>query len=138
MLNPEEIIKRVNRILQAALNDAKTANSKSRVEEIQLYFNGYASGGDEDPACGIIASANWNNADTYDSVSQRRVETDQVMSRVCALLEKLGVAIEWNDCVTECHNCGKVCETEPSSMWWEPNYVLTEDCELFCKDCADE
>lgn len=43
----------------------------------------------------------------------------------------------FSDEYSTCSNCGKILRTSPDSYCWTPDYIQTEDGELFCMDCID-
>lgn len=53
------------------------------------------------------------------------------------LLERMGFAVEWPDTVSTCDGCNRCIETEPSSYFWKPQYVIHESAYL-CLECSEE
>lgn len=106
--------------------------TRCRMEEIQLH-HGYAEPGYTDPKCGIIATGNWNDITKWDKVTGNTLISN-LPSRVCALLEKMGVEIEWSDEWCDCNDCGKLIRTSGYSYSWQPSYVVG-DGELRCIEC---
>lgn len=102
-------------------------------EEVR-WFEGYADGSEAPHG---VVSANWNDLDTYDRETQKRVHVSDVPSRMCALFERMGVAIEWSDQVTACNTCYRCIQTEPDSYSWTPQYILG-DGEITCAECAKD
>jgi len=47
--------------------------------------------------------------------------------------------VEYSDCCSSCHNCGKAVVTVADSMFWEPYGIANlEEGSFLCKDCAKE
>jgi hypothetical protein len=137
-----KVIDRANRILEAALNDAKSAAKNSddwkvrnAIESIQLHYNGYAEPGYSDPASGLIAIGDWN--DLTDWHDGQRWSVSNVPSRIAKLFEKLGIELEWCDEWVECSHCGKLVRCEPDEYYWKPFYTVG-DGELWCHECEPE
>jgi hypothetical protein len=105
----------------------------SHVEDIQ-WAEGYADGREAPKG---IAYGNWNDDDSYDRVKRERVKSPgKIMSRLCNILERMGVQIEWSDTVSTCDSCGLLIETHPNSYGWRPRYVETDD-GLTCAKCLE-
>ena len=137
MIN-RKTINRAERILDIARTMAEKVGgweTSNRIEEIQLH-HGYAETGYTQPKCGIIATGNWNDTTKWDKVAGRTVISN-LPSRVCALLEKVGVEIEWSDEWCACNDCGKLVRGCADSYYWKPSYILG-DGELKCLECAEE
>jgi len=100
-----------------------------------LHCNGYAEPGYDDPESGIIATGNWNSSGEWDSAENKYIDTDNTMPRIAAILEKIGVEIEWEDEWAECSECGKLIRTSPDSYGWTQSY-WQNDCEILCQDCV--
>ena len=96
----------------------------------------YADYADKRHALHGVVSANWNDLDRYDRETRTRVNVSDVPSRVCRLLERFGVDIEWCDQVTSCSDCGNCIQTEPDCYSWTPEYVVG-DGEILCTECID-
>jgi hypothetical protein len=116
--------KRISRVLEIA---------DSMGADITVCFDGYAEPGYTNPESGVIALANWN-ARSYDSPISK---ADNLMPRLCDLLEKLGVEIEWGDEWVQCAQCGKLVRTSPDSYGWQESYADFDD-ELVCCDCIKD
>lgn len=91
----------------------------------QLHFEGYAEPGYNDPESGLITTGNWNPSGK-----------DNTMPRIGAILEKLGVELEWEDEWCECSECGKLVRTQPDSYSWTRSYWLHDGIGLYCQDCV--
>lgn len=119
----------------------------SHVGDVQ-WADGYADGSDAPKG---IAYANWNDDDRYvragetieDDGAQLRISQGErvkapgkIMSRLCAVLERMGVQIEWSDGVTTCDGCNLLVQTQPDSYGWQPAYVETDD-GLTCSKCLE-
>jgi len=94
------------------------------LESGDLYhYDGYAPGSG-DPDVQVFA-ANWNTATHWDG--EKHIELDNSMSRLGELLEELpGVEINWSDQVTDCADCYRAIETQPTHYGWTPPYASTE------------
>lgn len=123
----QKVISRARRIVAAGIATAEADGCRGaadQIEWIELHFDGYSEPGYEAPECGIVATGNWNDVEGSDAVG-----------RVSALLEKLGVALEWSDEWSECGDCYKLVRTQPDSYGWRPHYAILNECELVCGDC---
>lgn len=123
---------RIQNILMAAENVAVGWEAKSRIQDIQIH-SGYA-----EPAYDseLVATGNWNNVTKWDRNTNTRVIVDSTISRVAALLEKMGFNLEWSDEWTTCSDCCKLVRTSPNSYGWQPSYTIN-DGEIICKNCVD-
>jgi hypothetical protein len=80
-----------------------------------------------------IAYANWNDPTVRTPVGRGEVK---FMSRLCTILGKLGVEIEWSDQVTTCDGCGNLVRTVPTHYGWQPSFVAG-DGEITCAKCLE-
>lgn len=101
--------------------------------EFELHCNGYAEPGYSDPESGIIATGDWNRHYRY---QEPETKADLTMPRVAALLEKLGVELEWEDEWTECSDCNKLVRTSPDSYSWQPSYWRSDEGDIQCEECV--
>ena len=124
-------------ILDAGIDSAKTNDGRFRIEDINLYHEGYAEPGYENPEGGVIAVGNWNNITRYDKEQGKYVVEDDTPSRVARLLERIGVDLQWSDEWDTCDECGKLVRTQPDSYGWTKSYVIQNDCEIICLKCID-
>ena len=83
---------------------------------------GYAGYSQENQPKRGVLRANWNN----------------LPSKTTDILERMGYAIEWSDCYTECDGCQMAVETEPSHVWWKPQYSIVNGSEVLCIDCLQD
>lgn len=134
-MTPHFVFEIAKRIAAAQDKAHKTCAISNHIEEMQWY-EGYAGAHAEQTPKGVIAG-NWNNVDTYDRTTQSRVVISTLPERLGAIFEKMGVTIEWSDMVSSCEDCGKLVETTPSHAWWKPEYVIVDECSLFCLDCCE-
>lgn len=102
--------------------NAQQADIRLALSEIERmnYAADYAEPGYHSPEKGILF-ANWNYFP--------RGITD--------LLERMGYEIEWSDEWSTCSDCGKAVRTSADSYSWQPSYFIMNECEIYCKDCAD-
>jgi len=106
---------------------------------------GYADPGYTDPSK-LILFGNWNpkSFGDYDQTTHRRIEgtgKDSVLSKLARIIDKAGLndneyTLEWSDEWSTCQDCNKAVRTQPDSYSWKPRFVILNDCELFCVDCA--
>lgn len=134
-LTPEQTLARVQRFIEAAQASTKDCTAQSRLEDIRICAAGYAEQGYTDPDSGVIAFANWNDVSRYEN--NKRAVVDNTLPRLCALFEKLGVAIEWSDEWTFCDDCQKAVRTSPDSYSWKRSYFQHEDGDVICCECAE-
>lgn len=118
--------------------------TNSHVHDIQWYA-GFADGS---PAPKGAYVGNWNDDDTYDRVKRERVKTSNLPSRLCKIFERMGVEIEWCDMVSSCDDCNLLVQTEPTSYFWEPDFIVGDgflkchkcaknDSDLYCSTCEE-
>lgn len=117
--------------LELAIEAAKASTTDrlqlSYLEGIEIYSEGYAEPGYENPETGIVVSANWNkNFDTG----------DKTMGKLANVLDALDIAIEWCDEWTDCCECHRALRTSPNSYSWSPSYVCSDGW-LTCLECSD-
>jgi hypothetical protein len=132
---------RARQAIEAAKRDAERQDAKlggysisNHMDEIQVY-HGCAEPGYED---GPMVIGNWNNVDKYDSVKRERTDVSTLPSRLCNVLEKLGLETRYSDEWASCNDCGKLVRTSPDSYSWTPSYALVNECELLCHECIEE
>ena len=129
--------KRVDWAREAALSVAQSKEgwqAESSIDDIRICSSGYAEPGYTDPACGLIATGNWNEVDRYDRDTKQRVKIDNTASRLASIFEKLGVEIEWSDEWTECNECNRLLRLSPDSYGWTPSFYASDD-GICCHDC---
>jgi len=131
-------VKRVHRIIEAAINSATTTEGQSRIESIRVCSEGYAEPGYSDPESGLIAFGNWNEISRWDAAKNESITIDDTPSRVAALLEKLGVELEWSDEWAFCDQCNKAVRTSPDSYCWKRSYWQDDSGSVTCCDCIAE
>jgi hypothetical protein len=76
------------------------------------------------------------NEPGYGDVSTLLGDWNRVPKKTITRIEKL-VNIEWLDEWSSCSDCGKLVRTNPDSYHWQPYYLIFNDCELVCLDCAE-
>lgn len=136
-MTPDEFI-------QGVLSSPKVSSaSKARIEAIQFH-PGYSEPGYEDPASGIIATGNWNDADErnpeyeFDKRQSPWRKADDCVSRVARVLEKrFGAELEWSDQWDACSDCRKLVRTSGDSYCWTQAWVKL-DGETVCRECAQK
>lgn len=123
---------RIQNILTAAENVAVGWEAKSRIQDIQIH-SGYA-----EPAYDseLVATGNWNNVTKWDRNTNTSIIVDSTISRVAALLEKMGFNLEWSDEWATCSDCCKLVRTSPDSYGWQPSYTIN-DGKITCKNCLN-
>jgi hypothetical protein len=67
----------------------------------------------------IVILANWNNHEELEPIIER--------------LD--GIDGNWSDEFAICSDCNKAVRVTSDSYFWQPYYVLFNDCELVCLDC---
>ena len=113
--------------IEAARASTTDRQQLSYLEDIEIFSEGYAEPGYENPESGIVVSANWNYND---------VTGDKTMPQLANVLDVLGVAIEWCDEWTDCCECHRALRTSPDSYAWCPSYVCSDGW-LTCLECSD-
>jgi hypothetical protein len=131
-------IERVNRSIEAGVKSAKTSEGRSRIECIRLCSEGYAEPGYSDPESGVIAFGNWNDITRWDAAKHEFVTIGDTPSRIAALLEKLGVELEWADEWACCAQCSKAVRTGPDSYNWKPSFWQDDSGSITCCGCISE
>lgn len=135
----DKLLKRARNILEAAEHSAVTNEGRYRIEEMQVYV-GYA-----EPGYGtlegddVIVTGNFNAITRHDSRNGQyhSVVMDDIAARAGKVLEKAGIAIEWNDEWTDCSGCNRLVRISADSYSWTPSYVMG-DCEVICAECVEE
>lgn len=116
----------------------------------QLHYEGYAEPGY--PEKELIATGNWNSRTERRRVYDKPIpdwltvknpdetykHTDNTMPRIGAILEKLGVELEWEDEWCACEECSKLFRTEPDSYSWTPSYWAHDGIGLYCQACVQD
>lgn len=133
MLNKNELLERVERIIEAGRSSAKTSEGRSQVDSITIATEGYAEPGYDDPRSGVIAFGNWNDISRYDG--QKFHVIDDTPGRVASLLEKLGVELDWSDEWTICEGCHKAVRTQANSYRWRASYADDGCGSILCHEC---
>lgn len=100
---------------------------RSWANEVQ-WHDAYAD--NRDAPKGIV-SGNWNTLDKRAGVYADWPE------RICSILEKMGVEIEWSDGISTCDQCYKVIQTEPDCYSWTPEFIVGDGW-IECSKCAAE
>ena len=117
--------------------------------EFQLHCEGYAEPG-YDPDTEMIATGDWNSQTVRRRVYDKPIpgwltvknpnetfeHVDNTMPRIAAILEKLGVALEWSDEWCDCSGCSKLFRTQPNSYSWMASYWLHDGIGQYCQDCV--
>lgn len=124
---------RALKAIEAAINSAKTENGRYRIEEIHLCSEGYAEPGYDG---NVVALGNWNELREYDNQNNTCKTIDNTPSRLAAVLEKIGVEIEWEDEWNVCCECGRLVRKEPDSYSWQRSYVESDEGAV-CMECLD-
>jgi hypothetical protein len=125
-------MKRIWKAVEAAINSAKTIQTKNRLEDIAIHTSGYAEPGYSGE---IIATGNWNVIGEAWSQSEARfIGGDNTPRRLMSVLEKLGVAIEWSDEWSYCDSCSKLVRTVGDSYAWRPSYAIFNE-SICCHEC---
>lgn len=113
--------------IEAAKESTTDRQQLSYLEDIEIYSEGYAEPGYENPESGIVVKANWNkNFDTE----------DKTMPQLANVLDTLDIAIERCDEWTGCQECYRAVRTSPNSYGWCPSYTICGGT-LVCLECAD-
>ncbi len=134
-MTPHFVLEVALRMALRADKAHKTYSVSNRIQEFQWY-EGYACS-TEKYEKGIIAG-NWNSVTEYDQATKTQKVISDIPVRLERIFSKMGVEIEWSDGVSSCHDCGLLCETEPTHYGWEPRFKIVNDCELLCLDCCPE
>lgn len=88
-------------------------------------------------------TGNWNRITDYgpadkDGNRDRNVTVPggDVMKRLAAIFESMGVDVEWSDEHSTCGSCGGLMRTSPDSYHWESEFVVG-DGEITCTACME-
>ena len=127
---------RVQRAIEAAINSCPTQAGRSRIEEMTVHCNGYCEPGYGSTNEDIVVTGNWNTISKYDSNTRKSIDVDKTPPRLCEVLEKMSVEIEWDDEWVACCECNGLLRTSPDSYSWKPSYVQTDD-GIACENCLD-
>ncbi len=133
-MNKTELIRRVEKLIEAARNTATTSQARSQIDSISI-CEGYAEPGYSDPSSGVIVFGNWNTVTRYDG--NNFITVDEAPARVASLLEKLACELEWSDEWACCDKCGRAVRTKPDSYSWQASYTSTDD-GITCHECLEE
>lgn len=98
----------------------------------------YCEPGYDEPADGLILSANWNNRRRWDRETGKSIVTDARPERIARILERLGCELEWCDEWESCDECNGAVRTQPNGFCWVPSYQLVDECAIYCAECYDE
>ena len=112
----------VERVIAAAKSCAISRWVQCELDNLQ-WFQGYATDGFPDCPNGLIA-ANWNEQ-----------HGDNTMRRLGDILERMGVELDWSDCVIGCDQCYKAINTQPQTMCDYPHYFLGDGF-VVCENCV--
>lgn len=149
---PEQILHRVQRIIEAAIQRTERLDperwpeekptdraARSVLESINV-VKGYAEPGygGLDPDNAIIALGNWNEITRWDRDTQRSITISKIPCKVAKLIEKSGADIEWEDEWTTCDECMKLVRTNADCYSWKRSYVENDDGGTLCFDCQLE
>ena len=129
-MDKTQTLRRAQHILEAATNSTTNRTALSYLDEAQLHTDGYAEPGYTDPECGVIATGNWNHESHYED--HELIVDDDTLDRVTALLEKLGIELEWCDEWGDCYECGKLFRTLGDSYGWTASHW-----QGVCLECVD-
>lgn len=88
------------------------------------------------------AFADWNNQKSrdpsgfhgYGPHAGQRIDT--TMARLCNILERMEVEIEWSDEWCMCDGCGRMLRSEPYGYDWKM-FGYIDECTLTCGHCID-
>ena len=140
------VAKRAPRVLEIAKHMAETMSDENercsvlnRLEDIQLFFNGYSEPGYDVGKSRIIAVSNWNNVDKYvpacdGSTWGSRVDVSDLPSRISKIFEKMGIECEWSDQWIVCDGCNKLVRTDADCYPWQASFI-EQDGEVICHEC---
>lgn len=132
-------LERVNRILQAGQNAAKTPYGASQIGCFTVHCddeNAYAEPGYEGK---LVVCGNYNAVSKWSPDDQKSTVVDDTPNRVAKMLEKAGAELEWSDEWTSCTDCGKLVRTSADSYGWSQYYHHFEDTSsIVCGDCLKE
>lgn len=134
-MTKNELLQRVETIIEAGRKSATTNQGRSQIDCITICTEGYVEPGYDDPKSGVIAFANWNNVTRYDGNEFHVI--DDVMSRVATLLEKLDIELDWSDEWCICDGCHKAVRTQANSYRWRPSYADDGCGNVLCHECIE-
>jgi hypothetical protein len=124
-------------VLERAERVCTTSQAVDRIQEIE-FTQGYAEPGYDDPESGTVALGNWNEIHgPYNEQSRTSEVLDKTPDRLAAILERMGIGIEWSDEWYTCSDCGKCFRCSADSYCWQMSGVLTEYGDCVCCDCLD-
>lgn len=93
----------------------------------------YGEPGYSDPDSKVILFADWNTVRCDPITPENRHRSQNVISRIGKLAEKLGAECEWSDEWYTC-SCGAAIRSQPDHYGWLPSFVYS-DGEIDCKTC---
>jgi len=126
--------KRVQRILEAAINSAPTNQGRNRIEEMTLHTEGYAEPGYDGE---VIVVGDFNDITEWDATGHTSKIIDKTPGRVAKLLEKAEVELEWCDEWVACDECRKLVRTSADSYSWQRSYYEDEGYTT-CHECVQK
>jgi hypothetical protein len=115
-----------NRIIEAAIKDMREGKetafcgSPSRENGIQ-WVERYADSNCVNSINGILLG-DWN----------------RYPKRLCAILERAGYDVEWEDEYARCSQCRNAIRISPNSYSWKALFITFDDGDFFCSDCIKE
>ena len=117
---------------------APTREGQERITLVDFHVHGYAEPGYSNPKCGIIAVGNWNSVTgPWANRGPGNEILDDSPEKLSAILEGLGISLEWCDEWTSCSECNSLVRTQPDSYDWEQSYDQV-DFEILCRSCMGE
>lgn len=128
------LLERVHNLIRCAQERLQAQGLGLR--EVYVYTDGYAELCEE-PENGIIVASNWDNLHQWDKAGQNSVEVSDIPSRLAAIFDWMGCAIEWDESWQACSECGKLVLTSPTSYGWQM-YGMILDCDMVCANCLVE
>jgi hypothetical protein len=139
-MEQNKIAKRAQLILDIAKDMAQDLGWQvdTRIDEIQLHYDGYAEPGYYEPTSGIIATGNWNKISSYNSTNKIVEHISNLPCRISSLFEKMGIEIEWSSEWEACCDCGKLVRTQPDSYSWTKSYQFLDGEGVRCIECLEE
>ena len=101
---------------------------------------GYAEPGYHDHNT-VWVLGDWNPKQHFESFNDgsgagRWITDNDTPERLFKALERIGVECEWSDEWGRCSHCQRIIRTSGDSYMWKPHYVLFEDGDYLCLDCA--
>lgn len=82
----------------------------------------------------VWVTGDWNDARTYDNVTQTWAVTDDMPSRLYKALERLDVELHHYDQASPCHECQKLVDTDVT--FGLPPSIFVDDCGTVCLECV--